>query len=107
MTLSASERIRQRPLGLICIFLSGSLSDTRQPRALHELAFDPRSFDLGSGDLSPRAPWGSVGVGHDLCVTPSSVSTTRGAELLTLALMARVSRSVSSLTGMFEWNVGP
>ena len=34
-------------------------------------------------------------------VSSATVSTTGGAELMTLALMARVSRSMSSLTGMF------
>ena len=40
-------------------------------------------------------------------VTPSMVSTTGGVELTSLALMARVTRSVSLLTGMFEWNPDP
>ena len=40
-------------------------------------------------------------------VTPSVVSATGGVELTSLVSMARVSRSVSSLTGMSEWNPGP
>ena len=40
-------------------------------------------------------------------VTPSVVSTTGGVGLTSLASMARVSRLVSSLTGMSEWNSGP
>ena len=62
---------------------------------------------LGLGGSSPRAPWGLVGVGHVSCVTLSLVSITRGVELTTLASMARVSGTVSSLTGMSEWNLGP
>ena len=42
-----------------------------------------------------------------MCVTPSTVFVTAGAELTTLASMARVSRSVRSLMGMFKWNLGP
>ena len=57
--------------------------------------------------MSPRALWGSVEVGHVSCVTPSLVSATGGAELTTLASMARVTRSVSLLTGMSKWNSGP
>ena len=40
-------------------------------------------------------------------VTPSVVFVIGGVELTSHALMARVLRSVSSLTGMFEWNPGP
>ena len=40
-------------------------------------------------------------------VTPSVVSATGGVELMSLASMARVLRSVSSLMGMSEWNLGP
>ena len=42
-----------------------------------------------------------------MIVASSVVSTTMGVELTLLASMARVMRSVSSLTGMFEWNLGP
>jgi len=40
-------------------------------------------------------------------IAPSTVSTTEGVELTSLASMARVTHSVSSLMGMFEWNLGP
>ena len=40
-------------------------------------------------------------------VAPSAVFATGGVELTSLASMARVMFSVSSLTGMFEWNLGP
>ena len=40
-------------------------------------------------------------------VVPPTVFATRGVELTSLASMAQVTRSVSSLTGMFEWNPGP
>ena len=40
-----------------------------------------------------------------MIVAPSMVSTTEGVELTSLALMARVTRSVSSLMGMFEQNL--
>ena len=40
-------------------------------------------------------------------VTPSVVSAIGGVELTPLALMARVSRSVSLLTGISKWNLGP
>jgi hypothetical protein len=39
-------------------------------------------------------------------VTLSVVSATGGVELTSLASMARVSRSVNSLTGMSKWNPG-
>ena len=39
-------------------------------------------------------------------VTLFVVFATRGVELMSLASMARVTRSVSLLTGMFEWNLG-
>ena len=42
-----------------------------------------------------------------MIVAPSMVFVTGGIELTSLALMARVTRSVSSLMGMFEWNLGP
>jgi hypothetical protein len=108
MTLSASERVRERPLGLICVF---SPSSIRREAASSTLRASLRTTvsripELGSVGLSPRAPLGSVGVGRVFCVTPSAVSTTRGVELTTLASMAQVSRSVSSLTGMFGWNPG-
>ena len=59
-------------------FLPWLLFDTRRPQALHGPAFKPQSPDLGSGGLSPRAQWVSVGVGHVSCVIPSSVSATGG-----------------------------
>ena len=40
-------------------------------------------------------------------VTLSVVSATGGVKLTLLASMAQVLRSVSSLTSMFEWNLGP
>ena len=40
-------------------------------------------------------------------VAPSMVSATEGVELMSLASMARVTRSVCSLMGMFERNPGP
>jgi len=108
ITLSASKRVRRRPLGLICVFSHGPVQ--------HEAASSPSwaslrtpvywILELGSGGSSPRALLGSVGVDQISCVTPSVVSATGGAELTTLASMTRVSRSVSSLTGMFEWNPG-
>ena len=42
-----------------------------------------------------------------MIVVPSAVSTIGGVELTSLASMARVTHSVSSLSGMFEWNSGP
>ena len=69
MTLSAYRRDEQRPLGLICIFPL-TFFDARWPQDLREPAFEPRSLDLGSGGLSPRAPWGSVGVGRVSCIHP-------------------------------------
>ena len=84
MSLSASKRGRARAAGDHLHFSPLALFDARQPRAL----------------------WGSVGVGQISCVTPSAVSVIGGDELTTLALMARVSCSASSLTGMFEWNPG-
>ena len=108
MTLSASEQVGQRPLGLICVFSPDFVR--------HVVASSPWRAGLrtpvrwipefGSGGLSPRAPWGSVGVGRVSCIILSMVFTTGGAELMTLVLMARVSCSVSSLTGMSEWNPG-
>ena len=39
-------------------------------------------------------------------VALSMVSATGGVELTSLASMTQVTRSVSSLTGMFKWNPG-
>ena len=108
MTLSASERVRQRPLGFIYIFSPGSV---RREAAMSPSQASLRTLvswipEIGSSGSSPRASLGSVGVGRVSCVTPSMVSATRGVELTTLASMARVSRLVSLLTGMFEWNPG-
>ena len=72
----------------------------------NRLWVEPQSLDLGSGGLSPRAPWGLIAVSRVSRVTLSSVSATRGAELTTLASMARVLHSMSLLTGTFEWNSG-
>ena len=109
MTLSISKHVGRRPLGLICVFSPGSVR--------HEVASSPLWAGLrtsvgwipesGSGGSSPRALLGLVGVGLISCVTPSMVSANGGVELTTLASMARVLRSASSLTGMSEWNLGP
>jgi len=40
-------------------------------------------------------------------IAPFVVSAIEGVELTSLASMARVTRLVSSLTGMFEWNPVP
>ena len=40
-------------------------------------------------------------------VAPFTISTTRGVELTLLALVARVTRLASLLTGMFKWNLVP
>ena len=40
-------------------------------------------------------------------ITPSIVFAIGGVELTSLASMAQVMCSVSSLMGMFEWNLGP
>ena len=40
-------------------------------------------------------------------VAPSVVFVTGGVEATSLASMARVTRLMSSLTGMFEWNLVP
>ena len=55
MTLSASKRVEQRPLGLICVF-SLALFDVRRPRALRGLAFEPRSVGFPSWGRAARAP---------------------------------------------------
>ena len=55
---------------------------------------------VGVRQPEPLSPLGSVGVGLVPCVTLSMVSATGGAELTSLALMARVTRSVSSLMVM-------
>ena len=104
MTFPALMQVGQRSLRLICVFLPWLLFDVRRPQAFHGPAFEPRSLDLGSGGSSPRAPWGSVGVGHLSCVTPSLVFVTGGAKLTTLASMARVTHFMSSLMGMFGQN---
>ena len=109
MTLSASERVEQRPLGLICVFSPGTIrrevtSGPSRAGLRTSVSWTP---DLGLGGSSPQASWGSVGVGRVLCVTPSVVSATGGVELTSLALTAQVTCSVSSLAGMSEWNPGP
>ena len=45
MTLSASKRVRQRPLGIICVFPL-ALFDVRRPRAFRGPAFEPWSVGL-------------------------------------------------------------
>jgi len=108
MTLSASKQVGQRLLGLICVFSPGFVRREAASSPSWAGLRTPVSWipELGSGGSSPRAPLGLVGVSRVACVTPSRVSTTRGAKLTILALMARVSCSLSSLTGMSEWNLG-
>ena len=109
MTMSASKQVGQRPLGLIYDFCPGFVQCEVASSPLRDglrtlVRWIPK---FGSGGSSPRALWGSVGVSRVSCVTLSMVSTTGGVKLTTLASMARVSRSVSSLTGMSKWNPGP
>ena len=101
MSLFTSERGRERPLGLIYIFSLGSVrrdvaSSTSWAGLQTLVNWIP---ELGSGGSIPQASLGSVGVSQISCVTPSVVSTTGGADLTTLASMARVSCSMSSLMG--------
>ena len=104
MTLSAFKRVGRRPLGPICVFSPGSgqreAASGPSRAGLRTLVWWILEFGLGGS--SPQAPWGLEGFDQISCITSSLVSTTRGAKLMTLALMARVSRSVSSLTGTFE-----
>jgi hypothetical protein len=95
MTLSTSRQVGRRPLGLICVFSPNSVQREASSGPLWVGLRTPVSWtpDFKSGGSSPRALWGSVEVGHVSCITPSSV--------------ARVSHSVSSLTGTSEWNSGP
>ena len=63
----------------------------------------PRRFSV----LSPQATLGlSRGLVEGqlifMIIAPSMVFTTGGVELMSLASMARVTRSASSLTGMFD-----
>ena len=90
MTLSASERVGQRPLGLICVFSPSSVRCKAASSPLWDTLRTPVSqiLELGSGGSSPHALLGSVGVIQVLCVTPSAVFATEGVELTTLALMA-------------------
>jgi len=108
MTLFASKRVDRRPLGLIYVFSPGSVRREAASSPSWAGLRTPVSWisELGLGGSSPQALLRLVGVGRVLCVTPSAVATTRGIELMTLASMARVSCSASSLTGMFEWNLG-
>ena len=70
----------------------------------------PYAWSLCKSNL-PRAP----ARGGDLVkvwlifvtATPSVVFATEGVEVTSLASMARVTRLMSSLTGMFKWNRGP
>ena len=57
---------------------------------------------VGVGWPEPPSPLVLVGVGRVSCVTPYAVSATGGVELMSLASMAQVTCSVSSLSGMFE-----
>ena len=88
-------------------FLPWLLFDARRLQTFRGSGFEPRPLDFGSSGMSPRAPWGPIGVGHVSRITPSSVSANGGAKLTTLASTARVLRSMSSLAGMFMWNLGP
>jgi len=97
----------RRPLRLIYVFSPGSCL-TRG--GLVSFAGRPSNLGLSMSDRAAWVPepcWGLIGVGHFSCVTPSSVFATGGVELTTLASMARVLRSMSSLTGTFVWNPGP
>ena len=109
MTMFASEQFRQRPLGLICIFSPSSIrceaASGPSWASLQTLVWWIPKFGLGGS--SPRALWGLVGVGQISCVTLSSVYATGGAKLTTLASMARVSCSMSLLTGVFKGNLVP
>ena len=109
MTLSAFKWVGRRPLGLIYIFSpsSGRRGAALSPSWVHLRTLVSWIPELGSGGSRLRAPLGSIGVGRISCVTPSTVFSTRGAELMTLASMAQVSRSVSSLTGTSKWNLSP
>jgi len=105
MTLLALMWVGQRPLRLICVF---SLA-----LVWREVAPDPSLVSLRTlvsrswiERLEPLTPWGFIGVGHVSRVTPFLASATGGAELTTLVVTARVSRSMSSLTGMSVWNLG-
>ena len=54
----------------------------------------------------PRAWWGfGQGPAHFVTVAPSMVFITGGVKVTSLASMARVTRFMSSLTGMFGWNL--
>jgi len=103
MTLSALMRDGRRPSRLIYIFSPGSCL-TRGD--LRPFMGQPSDLGLSISDRAARAPE-PLGVGRVSRVTPSLVSATRGAKLMTLASTARVSHSMSSLTGTFVWNPGP
>ena len=82
----------------------------RTPSLGPEPSFYDRAFGLLASPTSLE-PLCVIGVWSRgqlvfVIVTPSMVSATRGVELTSLASMARVLRSVSSLTGMSEWNPG-
>ena len=72
------------------------------------LGSEPSFYDYAFGLLAshPRAPMCSGGPIEGwlifVIVTPSVVSTTEGVELTSLASVARVTCSVSSLTGTFK-----
>ena len=83
----------------------------RTPSLGSEPSFYDRVFGLFASPTSLEPPrvagiW-SRGELVFVIITPSAVSIIGGVELTSLASMAQVSSSVSSLTGMFEWNPGP
>ena len=63
---------------------------------------------LARPSLSPRA-WRGFGQGsaHSVTVAPFVVFATGGVEAMSPASMAQVTRLMSLLTGMFEWNLVP
>ena len=83
----------------------------RIPSLGSEPSFCDHTFGLHVSPIFHRSPMSSRGPVEGrlifVVVAPSTISTTRGVELTSLASMAQVSSSVSSLTGMFEWNPGP
>ena len=83
----------------------------RTPSLGSESSFYDRAFGLLVSPISLKPPRvagvQSRGQLIFVIVTLSVVSVIGGVELTSLASMARVTRSVSSLMGMFEWNLGP
>ena len=78
----------------------------RTPSLGSEPSFCDRAFGLLASPTFLEPPRVAGGPVEDWLVfviqTPSVVSATGGVELTSLASMARVSRSVSSLTGMLK-----